>query len=237
MDGTRDKQRQNTALARKFRAFIKRSAYPCLGAKAALNAEAFELHCYPELGESTTSAFLASDLYQFIAAPLWQRSDFATFIALFHQPVGITELEFEHCLWRTLQQLNRIDATEFEWDPTVHPNPGNASFAFSFAGHAFYVIGMHGNSSRRARRFPVPTLIFNAHEQFRKLRARGKWEPMKASIRKRDTALQGKPNPMLQDFGERSEARQYSGRKVEEDWNPLFRAAQTEGRRRCPFAH
>jgi FPC/CPF motif-containing protein YcgG len=237
MDGTRGKQPENTALARKFRVFVRRSAYPCLGAKAALNAGAYQLHSYAELGESTASAALASDLYQFIAAPLWQRSDFVTFIALFHQPIGITEPEFEQCLWRTLQQLNRTDATEFEWDPTAHPDPRNATFAFSFAGHAFYVVGMHGNSSRRARQFPFPTLIFNAHEQFRKLRAAGKWEPMKASIRRRDAALQGKPNPMLQDFGERSEARQYSGRAVEEDWNPSFRAAQSEPRGRCPFAH
>jgi FPC/CPF motif-containing protein YcgG len=237
MSGTRDRQRVNTALVRKFRAFVERSAYPCLGAKAAFNADACELHCYPRLGESATSACLASDLYRFVAARSWQRSDFVTFIALFHEPVGISEREFEQCLWRTLQQLNRIDAARFEWDPTVHPDPRQATFAFSFAGRAFYIVGMHGNSSRRARRFPVPTLIFNAHEQFRTLRSKGKWELMKACIRKRDAALQGKPNPMLQDFGERSEARQYSGREVEEDWNPSFRAAQTERPHRCPFAH
>ena len=236
MYGTRDKQLKNTALARKFRALIKGSAYPCLGAKVALNARAYELHCYAELADSATSTCLASDLYAFVAARPWRRSDFATFIALFREPVGIPEVEFEKRLWRTLQQLNRIDAARFEWDPTVHPDPGNASFAFSFAGRAFYVVGMHGNSSRQARKFSVPSLIFNAHEQFRRLRITGKWETMKATIRKRDADLQGERNPMLEDFGERSEARQYSGRAVEENWTPAFRAIQLERPRRCPFA-
>jgi uncharacterized protein len=39
---------------------------------------------------------------------------------------------------------------------------------------------------------------------------------------------------MLSDFGERSEARQYSGRAVEENWRAPFQAT-TLGK--CPFAH
>ena len=96
---------------------------------------------------------------------------------------------------------------------------------------------MHRGSSRLARRFPLPALIFNLHEQFRKLRNEGKWKRMKASIRKRDAALQGESNPMLDDFGERSEARQYAGRAVEEGWSPSFQAAQMGQERRCPFPH
>jgi len=37
MKGAKGKQRDNTAIARKFRAFIEHSDYPCLGAKTALN--------------------------------------------------------------------------------------------------------------------------------------------------------------------------------------------------------
>ena len=61
------------------------------------------------------------------------------------------------------------------------------------------------------------------------MRAEGKWERMRSSIRKRDFALQGAHNPMLTDFGERSEARQYSGRAVANDWRAPFK--------RCPFSH
>ena len=112
-------------------------------------------------------------------------------------------------------------------------DPADPHFSFSFAGRALYVIGMHANSSREARRFPWPTLIFNPHEQFERLRADGKWKHMQETIRRRDHALQGTINPMLSDFGERSEARQYSGRAVEENWRAPFAATP----RKCPFAH
>jgi len=237
MKGAKGKQRDNTAIARKFRAFIERSAFPCLGAKAAINSCAYELQCYAELGDGAASACLASDLHRFIDSPLRRRRNFATFAAIFSGPVEMTELEFEQRLWGTLQQLNRIDAEKFDWDPTVGRDPAHADFAFSFGGHAFYIVGMHRSSSRLARRFPLPALMFNAHEQFRKLRLEGKWERMKASIRERDAALQGECNPMLDDFGERSEARQYSGRAVDEDWGPSFRAAQRGQASRCPFPH
>jgi FPC/CPF motif-containing protein YcgG len=237
MKGAKGKQRENTAIARKFRAFIGRCVYPCLGAKAALNTGTYELECYAELGHERASAHLASDLHRFIDSPLRQRSDFATFAAIFRGPIEMTELEFEQRLWQTLQQLNRIDGEKFDWDPTVGREPERANFAFSFGGHAFYIVGMHRRSSRLARRFPLPALMFNAHEQFRKLRLEGKWERMKASIRKRDAAWQGECNPMLDDFGERSEARQYSGRAVEESWRPSFWAAQMGQAGRCPFPH
>ena len=39
--------------------------------------------------------------------------------------------------------------------------------------------------------------------------------------------LQGSINPMLSDFGEATEARQYSGRAVEDDWRAPFAAGET----------
>ena len=112
-------------------------------------------------------------------------------------------------------------------------DPADPHFSFSFAGEALYVIGMHANSSREARRFPWPALVFNPHEQFERLRADGKWTRMQASIRSRDVALQGTINPMLSDFGQQSEARQYSGRAVEDKWKAPFPAAAGK----CPFHH
>jgi FPC/CPF motif-containing protein YcgG len=96
-----------------------------------------------------------------------------------------------------------------------------------------YVIGLHANSARIARRFPWPTLVFNPHRQFEKLRADGKWKRMQGAIRERERELQGTTNPMLSDFGEQSEARQYSGRAVEKDWAVPFPVDA----RKCPFAH
>jgi FPC/CPF motif-containing protein YcgG len=179
---------------------------------------------------------LASDLETFAQSELRAKSEYATFIAIFHDPIGKDEAEFETRLWLQLRKLNQIDAVKFEWDPTVESNPADPHFSFSFAGQALYVIGMHGNSSRRSRRFQWPTLVFNPHEQFDRLRADGKWNRMQEAIRAREIEVQGNINPMLSDFGEKSEARQYSGRAVDESWQPPFKAEKPKAPARCPFA-
>ena len=61
-------------------------------------------------------------------------------------------------------------------------------------------------------------MVFNSHRQFDKLKEDGRFEKMQAATRARDIELQGSINPNLADFGEASEARQYSGRKVEDQW-------------------
>ena len=65
-------------------------------------------------------------------------------------------------------------------------------------------------------------MVFNLHDQFETLRAEGKYEGMREKILVRDEALAGSRNPMLARHGDASEARQYSGRAVDEAW-------------RCPF--
>jgi hypothetical protein len=114
------------------------------------------------------------------------------------------------------------DSDTEPWDSRVSNNPENSNFSFSIGGRAFYVVGMHPKSSRMARRAPYPTLVFNLHWQFEKLREMGAYHKVRDKIRERDTDLQGSINPVLEDFGESSEARQYSGRKVESAWKCPF---------------
>ena len=101
------------------------------------------------------------------------------------------ELQFEKLLWQQLRRLHELDAAHFDWDPNVRSDPADPHFSFSFGGQALYVIGMHANSSREARRFPWPALVFNPHEQFERLRADGKWKRMQETIRARDLAAAG----------------------------------------------
>jgi FPC/CPF motif-containing protein YcgG len=68
----------------------------------------------------------------------------------------------------------------------------------------------------------VPTLVFNLHEQFERMRSDGRYQRMRDTIRRRDTELQGFLNPMVSDHGDTSEARQYAGRAVPADWSPPF---------------
>ncbi|HEY2139517.1 MAG TPA: guanitoxin biosynthesis heme-dependent pre-guanitoxin N-hydroxylase GntA [Chthoniobacterales bacterium] len=160
-------------------------------------------------------------------------NEYATFVAIFERPRNTTEIEFENLFWKQLRALHDYDARHFAWDAHVSSDPADPHFSFSFGGQSLYVIGLHANSSREARRFPWPALIFNPHEQFERLRADGKWKRMQEAIRSRDLELQGSINPMLSDFGEQSEARQYSGRAVEDDWKAPF--PTVEGK--CPFGH
>jgi hypothetical protein len=66
-------------------------------------------------------------------------------------------------------------------------------------------------------------------ERFKRMRARGKFESMKQIIRAREMAFQGSINPMLTNFGESSEARQYSGRVVPDSWPCPFHAHKKQG--------
>ena len=95
---------------------------------------------------------------------------------------------------------------------------------FSFAGTAFFVVGLHAASSRTTRRFAWPTLVFNPHQQFDQLREVGLYSRFQRVIRDAELDLQGEINPMLSDFGERSEAPQYSGRQVGPEWRRPFHA-------------
>jgi FPC/CPF motif-containing protein YcgG len=68
-------------------------------------------------------------------------------------------------------------------------------------------------------------MVFNLHDQFEQLRAAGRYEGMREKIMVRDEAVAGSRNPMLSRHGEASEARQYSGRVVDEQWRCPFRYA------------
>ncbi|MFN2528240.1 MAG: guanitoxin biosynthesis heme-dependent pre-guanitoxin N-hydroxylase GntA [Candidatus Baltobacteraceae bacterium] len=204
-----------------FRAFLSQSSYPCLGAKAALNAGTYRFATYEKMASPGATAGLARDLCAFVAERPLMESEYATFVAFFDDAI-CDELAFEHRLWTQLQALRELDRPQYAHDPSVSEDTESARFAFSFAGTAFFVVGMHPKSSRLARRFLFPALVFNAHVQFDALRAKGLYERFKLKVRERDLALQGSLNPNLSEFGERSEARQYSGRPVEESWKCPF---------------
>jgi FPC/CPF motif-containing protein YcgG len=222
-----------------FIAFVADPAFPCLGAKAALNSGSQILRVYQELGAEQCATELAPDLEAFIFSDMRRANAFATFVAMFREPCALAEKQFEELLWLTLQQLHDIDIVRHAWNAKVSSDTANPRFAFSFASEPLYVVGLHSGSSRRARRFRWPTLVFNPHEQFDRLRQDGNWTKMQQTIRRRETAVQGFTNPMLSDFGEESEARQYSGRAVDADWSPRFNVSggASEKSRRCPFSH
>ncbi|MDQ2889904.1 MAG: YqcI/YcgG family protein [Gemmatimonadota bacterium] len=204
-----------------FDRFVNDGAFPCLAAKGVVRRQRHALGVFGALGEERAATSVALGLAEFAAGLSPDTTQFAAYVAVFPDDPPGDEVEFEERLWRQLRMLNELDPAT-EWDPAVSDNPDDPHFSFSFAGNAFFVVGLHPLSSRIARRFEYPALVFNPRSQFDGLRARGRYERLRDAIRARDVLLQGATNPMLTDFGARSEARQYSGRAVADDW-------------RCPF--
>jgi FPC/CPF motif-containing protein YcgG len=207
-----------------FRGFVLDDAFSCLGAKSSIRRGLYRLGAYARLDDPEVTEGLARDLYAFAAERRGFESDFTTFVAVFREHERAGEPAFEEALWSQLQRLHDLDAAYHPWDPRVSDDPADPGFSFSVAGTAFFVVGMHPDASRAARRFAWPTLIFNAHEQFEHLRDDGRYAGLQRQIRARELRLDGNLNPNLADFGRHSEARQYSGRATDETWRCPFRA-------------
>lgn len=205
-----------------FETFILDNNHPCVMAQTVFKMNNVKFRLYPELGTKKTAKVLIKDLEDYVKTLKINTKNFLTFIAVFPEMQIKDEQEFETLLWKQLHELHQED--QKPWDKNVSQNPESKEFSFSIAGQAFYVVGMHPNSSRMARQSPYTELVFNLHKQFEQLREMNAYTKVRDRIRQRDKNLQGTINPMLADFGSRSEARQYSGRQVDQNW-------------KCPYFH
>lgn len=212
------------ALTQRFRDFVKHAAFPCVGAKAALSRGTMTIQTARDIRSGWDDMAIYPALFGLAERYRKDPQLFQTLVILFARSGEMDEREYEGHLWNRIQSLSDKDV----WlgqkvDPRVSPDPDDPHFSLSFAGEAFFVVGLHPQASRPARRFEVPAMVFNLHDQFEQLREQGRYEKLRESILDRDVALAGSLNPMLARHGAMSEARQYSGRAVEDGW-------------RCPFA-
>lgn len=206
-------------LVRSMVELVAHPDYPCLGARSVFRRDGATVRVYEELAGPRTAERLLEDLRRF-AATAGCADGFASFVAIFRGPRVVDERHFERLLWSQLRALHASD--DVPWSEQVSPDPADKHFAFSVAGTPYFVVGLHPQASRDARRAAAPTLVFNLHEQFEALRASGRYPRMRDRIRERDEHLQGTVNPMVADHGEVSEARQYSGRRVGPRWRAPF---------------
>ena len=211
------------ALIQHFEQFIAEDAFPCVGAKSALNRGQIVYQIESDLRNGPAAATVAA-LQRFSQSYDQDSTLFRSVVVLFRQPGMLTEKAFETQLWHYLQAMHDADAVHHDWDPRVSKDPQSADFSFSVGGRGYYVVGLHPGASRTARRFLRPALVFNLHDQFERLRSDGKYGPIRDTIIERDTRLEGTRNPMLKPFGASSEARQYSGRAVDDRWACPFHA-------------
>jgi FPC/CPF motif-containing protein YcgG len=215
------------AIEAALREHVLAGDYPCVAARSAFNRGRVQVAVHGRLGDADSARRACADLQRYVAGLASDEDPDApmTWVSAYAAEPGQDEAGFERALWRHLQLMHERDAPDHGWSPAHSADPADAKFAFCIGGEAFFVIGLHPAASRLARRAPYPMLVFNLHRQFDALRAAGRYERMKTVIRQRDTALQGSPNPMLDDFGTRSEARQYAGRAVADGWACPFHAA------------
>lgn len=208
----------------RFREFIEAAAFPCVGAKSALARGTLKIVVARDIASAWNDVQLHDELLEWAFDYRRDPEGLRSLAVVFEEPSQLSESEFEARLWERLQSLADKDAWRGQaYDPEVSPDPDNPHFSLSFGGEAFFVVGLHPNASRPARRFDRPVLVFNLHDQFERLREEGKYERMRERIIERDISLAGSSNPMLKRHGEGSEAAQYSGRAVDDDWQCPFR--------------
>jgi len=201
-----------------YLSFLEMKDFPCIAAKAAHEKHLAKCMVAGDMACPKDDAAILFFLYDFIDAYRSSDEIYHSAAIIFTGPQMNNEEMFDTLLWQRLQALEMLDAENYKYDNRVDADPASAKFSFSIKEEAFYVIGLHAASSRQARRFMHPTLVFNPHAQFEQLRASSKYEAMKSTVRKRDIVFSGSVNPMLQDFGESSEVFQYSGRHYDDSW-------------------
>lgn len=216
-------------LAARFTQFVKEPLFPCVGAKAALGKGRIELLVAHDICSGWDDLPIVEALLAMAARYRADPTPFQSLAVLFRDSEMLDETTFERHLWARLQSLSDKD----QWlglrpDPRVSSDPDNPHFSLSFGGEAFFVVGLHPGSSRAARRFDVPAMIFNPHDQFVRLREAGRYEGLRDAIVERDARFSGSINPMLAAHGNISAARQYSGRAVGEDWACPFNRGSEE---------
>lgn len=207
-----------------IQSMVGNAAFPCVGAKTALAQKDIRVVEARSIFCPADDKNILESLYNFIQSFDGDKQTFRSLVVVFKDQDILPEELFEKCLWKRLQALHDLDT--YEWDSSVSSDPSDNTFSYSLGGRAFYVIGMHPGSSRKARQFPYPALVFNLHEQFEQLRASGKYNNFRQLVRRRDIAFSGSSNPMLADFKTASEAIQYSGRQVDPNaWKCPFHAS------------
>ena len=225
---------QDDVIIREFQDLILNENYPCVAARAAMSSKQIPCYVAGHIGCPKDDMRILEFLYSFITMFRSATGGFYSAAIIFKSPGNMNEETFDSYLWQRLQSLSQLDAATFKYDRRVDPDPSAPNFSFSLGEEAFFIIGLHPASTRRSRQFKYPAIVFNPHAQFEEMRRSDRYEKMKAIVRKRDTVFSGSVNPMLADFGEKSEVYQYSGREYDRDWTCPLRISHGETKNHPP---
>ncbi len=219
---------EECAMKEQFKKHVAKSSFPCLNAKIALKRNAFHFNLYDTLATEDTTHLLWHNLIKFIdyQSLLWKQNHMlTTYVACFRTPKNMSEDAFEILLWKQLRLLHMEDVKNGQkWATNYSDNPLDPHFGFSVGKRAFFIVGLHPNSSRKARQFLTPAIVFNSHDQFTNLRRLDMITEMRQVIRNNDQCYNGSINPNLIPNDENSVAFEYSGKRIQPGWTPDFKS-------------
>jgi hypothetical protein len=198
--------------------FLNEREFPCVAAKAALARNHINSFVANHMACPASDAEILRFMYDFVDQYRASDDSYHSAAVMFKGPDATDEETFDALLWDRLKALSILDKANYEHDPRVDANPEAPNYSYSLKSEAFFVVGLHPGSERKSRRFKYPTLIFNPHAEFEKLRKLNRYEKLKRVVRARDMMYSGSVNPMLDDFGNCSEVNQYSGKRHGDQW-------------------
>ena len=208
----------NDQIIEEYLDFINEKEFPCVVAKAALARNHIKSYVSSHMACPASDVSILRFLYDFVDQYRLSSESYHSAAVIFKGPANTNEETFDALLWERLNALSVLDKKNHAHDSRVAAEPEDPNYSYSIKSEAFFVVGLHPGSERRSRRFKYPALIFNPHAEFEKLRKLNRYEKLKGVVRKRDVIFSGSVNPMLDDFGNSSEAIQYSGKRHGNEW-------------------
>ncbi|HUR11068.1 MAG TPA: guanitoxin biosynthesis heme-dependent pre-guanitoxin N-hydroxylase GntA [Flavitalea sp.] len=201
-----------------YLAYLADRDFPCVAAREAVARQQVDCYVATHMACPHDDTRMLEFLYKFIDTYRKEKNMFHSAAIIFKEPKIQDERMFDRFMWQRLQAISDLDASMYNYDKRVQSDPSHAGFSFSLKEEALFILGLHPANNRSSRQFPYAVLAFNPHDQFEQMRAHGQYEKMKNIVRKREIALSGSVNPMLDDFGKSSEVFQYSGRQYDKEW-------------------
>ena len=217
-----------------YRLFLANKEFPCVAAKAALAHQQIRVMVCDHIACPKDDWAITQFIYDFVDEYRIDQKIYSSAVVIFEGPAECSEEYFDSMMWQRLQSISDLDASQYGWKTDISRDPTSPNFSFCLKEEPFYILGLHPGSSRKARQFQYPALVFNPHDQFEKLRDSGKYAAMKSTVRKRDEIFSGSVNPMLSDFGEASEVLQYSGRVYDQSWKCPFTSNHSKDEHHSP---
>lgn len=206
-------------------ALVSQKNYPCVAAIHAVQKNDYQVGLFGHFGSGENGPALRRALLAYLEEQKRNGSTYFTYWAIF-EPQDLSEEEHESALWRELSGLTSEEEKSSDWQDGKSTEPSDEEFRFSLNGSELFVVGLHSRSSRAARRFYAPAMVFNVFTQFERLQTLGHYEKMVHTIRARERRFDGGVNPMVEQHGEKWETIQFSGKNNPASWKCPFRFLQ-----------